>query len=90
MKTQITLKCKPFDLEEAKKEKKAKEIIITKDFCDVKFLNGTRIIECIPKKIKGKDAFNNKSLMGQNPLLAKYYKGRGGWTMNDFCRVESF
>lgn len=79
--------CVPFDLEKAKEKMDAKEIIITKDTCEVHYTYGLRTIDCFSKKLNGEDTFSRESLEAQNPLLAKYYHGKGSWTSRE-CFLE--
>jgi hypothetical protein len=81
--------CKPFDLEEAKEKMKAEEIIIFKDSCEVHYLNGSTNIECFSKKTNGGYSFS-EGLKAQNPLLAKYFKGKGASTKSECYMVDMF
>ena len=81
--------CKPFDLEEAKKQMKVREILTSKDSCEVHYLDGSINIKCFSKKINGEYPFR-EGLRAQNPLLAKYYNGNGAFTKSECYMVDMF
>lgn len=81
---------KPFDLEASKIELKAEKILITKDSFEIRYINGSTNIQCISKKINEDKGLGRSRLEAQNPLLAKYFHGHGGWTMGDCYMEETF